>query len=666
MKKLTPLLTLFALFAGIVHAADYSVQSPDGRLQAVLKSDKEISFSLLYKGKPLFENAKIAMNTDKGSLGEKSELKSVKSVSCDSEIEVPFGIVSKLRDNYNQIDADFGTFKIIFRAYNDAVAYRIVSNLGKEKMRVFSETLDINLPEKTPIIGMLENNAMSSYERLFSRINSSENDKQLLLPVIVKTKEASFAVVESDVNSYPMLRFKVKDGLKSTFVKHPKNLVKASNFMVKHGEFDDFTAQTDATRSFPWRAFVVAENDADFSVNNTVFKLAEPSRLSDTSWITTGTCSWEWWNNWSLENVDFKTGVNEETYIRYIDFAAKYKIPYILFDAGWLVGEDVGKMGSDVHEMAISGKPFLNVKKLIGYAHKKNVKVVLWCLGQSLNLYGEKAIPLMKSWGADGLKIDFFDRDDQTAMDLYYRLAQIAADNKMVIDFHGCAKPAGLNRTFPNVINFEGVLGLEMNKSKRQPATPSHNVDLVMTRMLQGPMDYTPGAINNVKEKYYTHNSDSPASIGTRAHQGALYTLFYAPLQMLCDSPTQYEKYPQFTSFIASTPTTWDDSKPLCAKLGEYVVVARKKGEIWYIAGICAGKEKEIQLDLSKFMPNKSYAIEAMLDSINADKTPTDAKIGKIDAPKDGKLTVKMVKDGGFVIKLIPLKGFSKFVNQIF
>lgn len=679
MKKsiLLSVITLFASAAAF--AVTYSVKSPDGKLEAKINAQEKISFSLLSDSKVLLKDVEIAMNTDKGAFGVGAKVESVKNISRDGVIKPVYGINSEIKDKFNQLELDFKTFKIQFRAYDEAVAYRFVSNLGKGEMKVLSETLNLNIPQDTKLITALDND-MSCYEEPFSRVKVSDLKKpehsersNAILPTLIPFGEKTVAIVESDVEAYPMLRFVYdeKSGLASRFVNYPKSMKPINNFMVGFDTFENFIAKTSATRAFPWRAFIVADNDADLSVNDTVFKLAPECRIKDTSWISYGACAWEWWSDWNLEGVDFKTGVNAETYRYYIDFAAKNNIPFVLFDAGWLVGRDVGGMPKDVHERMVDGKPFLDVASLIKYAHSKDVKVVLWCLGHSLDLYTEKAIKLMKSWGADGFKVDFFNRDDQTAMELYYKIARIAAENKMLVDFHGCAKPAGINRAYPNVINFEAVLGLEQVKfsKKNHTTTPSHDVDLVMTRMLQGPMDYTPGAMTSIQLRSYAPNFSNPATPTTRAHQVALYTLFYAPLQMLCDSATAYEKYPEITSFMASTPTTWDESKAICAKIGKYVVLARRSGDVWYVAGICDEKGKDFEVDLSKILPaGETYTAEIVEDSINSNTLPSDYKMSVRSVDSSDKLKMSMKQGGGFAIRLSPSKFpiFSDIIRALF
>ena len=678
MKKISVIAIMLTLFVSVVSAVQYSVKSPDGKLEAKIVVSDKTMLSIFDNSKALIENIEIAMDTDKGAIGKNAKVVQVRNSSNDKNIKTVFGIASSIRDCYNQLELDCSSFKIQLRAYDEAVAYRFVSNFGDGKMKVFSETLNLPVSAKDTIITQFARGDITSYEELFTRAKIGDVQKRhsIIMPMLLKKESSTIAVVESNVQNYPMLRFRKgkAQSLETYVIKYPKTFKKPAKFgkhiKLDYDTFEDYIANTQATRQFPWRAFIVAGNDADLSVNTTVYKLAEPSRLKDVSWIETGLCVWEWWNFWSLEGVDFETGVNEATYRKYIDFAAEYKIPYVLFDAGWLIGFDVDKMGPNIHERMIDGKPFLDVKSLIDYAHSKGVKVLLWCLGESLSKYCSESVSLMKSWGADGMKVDFFDRDDQTAMELYYRIAAMAAKYKMVVDFHGCAKPAGLERTYPNVINFEAVRGLEMNKFSpaANAITPSHNVDLVMTRMLQGPMDYTPGAMRNVAQWRYSPNTMAPVSMGTRAHQVALYGLFYAPLQMLCDSPSEYAKYPQTISLLATMPTTWDESKPIEAKIGEYVVLARRKGDVWYVSGICNNKGKKVSIDLSKIVPKGSYKAEIFRDTVNSNRTPQDYKLEIKTLSSADKLNLEMKQGGGFMVRLSPEKFpiLSDIVKSVF
>lgn len=657
-----------ALMAFQVSAETFKLSSPDGKLQAEVSDGAKLTLNISADGKKLLDNVEFAMLTDKGDMGKNST-----ALSCDysnhrGTIDTVWGIEKSVKDEYNQMVINFKKFKVVVRAFDDAVAYRFVSNLGDGKMIVNDETLNIPLSDSDKLIAHIEKGVQTSFEKPYTRLTFGELKKQnphsVSLPLIVDKGSAKIALVESDVSNYPGLRVAAgKNGAVSKISKYPKAFkVKVHNRFAS--EFEDYIASTVASREFPWRAFIVARNDSDLADNQTVFKLAKPCAISDTSWIKPGSCVWEWWNNWNLQGVDFEAGINEQTYRYLIDFAAENSIPYVLFDAGWLTGKDAGEM-VETDEKLAEGKTFIDVKGLIDYAKSKDVKVILWVLAKSMEKYPQKAFDVMKGWGADGLKIDFTDRDDQTAMEFYENMARMAAERQMVIDMHGCAKPVGQFRTWPNLINFEGVLGGEVNKWSKA-ITPSHNIDLVFTRMLMGPMDYTPGGLRNTAKGDFSPCYNFPEVQGTRAHQAAMYVVYFAPLQMLCDSASEYLKSPEILKFMAETPTTWDETKVLEGKIGKYVVIARRSGEDWYIGGMCDWDGKEVDIDLSKILsPDTEYKAEIIRDGANAGRVGTDFKYCVKSLTSADKLKLKMAPGGGFAVKLSP-KNFEIFGIEIF
>lgn len=657
-----------ALMAFQVSAETFKLSSPDGKLQAEVSDGAKLTLNISADGKKLLDNVEFAMLTDKGDMGKNST-----ALSCDysnhrGTIDTVWGIEKSVKDEYNQMVINFKKFKVVVRAFDDAVAYRFVSNLGDGKMIVNDETLNIPLSDSDKLIAHIEKGVQTSFEKPYTRLTFGELKKQnphsVSLPLIVDKGSAKIALVESDVSNYPGLRVAAgKNGAVSKISKYPKAFkVKVHNRFAS--EFEDYIASTVASREFPWRAFIVARNDSDLADNQTVFKLAKPCAISDTSWIKPGSCVWEWWNNWNLQGVDFEAGINEQTYRYLIDFAAENSIPYVLFDAGWLTGKDAGEM-VETDEKLAEGKTFIDVKGLIDYAKSKDVKVILWVLAKSMEKYPQKAFDVMKGWGADGLKIDFTDRDDQTAMEFYENMARMAAERQMVIDMHGCAKPVGQFRTWPNLINFEGVLGGEVNKWSKA-ITPSHNIDLVFTRMLMGPMDYTPGGLRNTAKGDFSPCYNFSEVQGTRAHQAAMYVVYFAPLQMLCDSASEYLKSPEILKFMAETPTTWDETKVLEGKIGKYVVIARRSGEDWYIGGMCDWDGKEVDIDLSKILlPDTEYKAEIISDGANAGRVGTDFKYCVKSLTSADKLKLKMAPGGGFAVKLSP-KNFEIFGIEIF
>lgn len=658
-----------ALFAAQLTAKTFEIGSPDGRLQARVSDGAALKLDVLDGGSKLLENVEIALDTDKGELGKNATVASCDIKNFRGTIDTVWGINKTVKDEYNQMTLDFKLYKLVVRAYDDAVAYRFISKFDGDKMIVRGETLDIPLAKSDKLIAHIEGGVMSSSERPWTRTTVeqlADNKKahSVSIPLIMDRGAAKVALVESDVANYPSLRVMAGGkGLETKISKYPKKL-EVKNHMRIATEAEDFIAKTVPARDFPWRAFIVARNDADLAVNDTVFRLAKPCAIKDTSWIKPGTCVWEWWNNWNLDGVDFESGVNENTYRYLIDFAAKNSIPYVIFDASWLTGKDAGEM-IDTDEALARGKTFIDVPGLIAYAKEKNVKIILWVLAKSMAKYPVEAYDVMKKWGAAGLKIDFTDRDDQDAMEFYELMAKLGAEREMLVDMHGCAKPVGQFRTWPNLINFEGVHGNEVNKWAKT-ITPSHNVDLVFTRMLAGPMDYTPGGIRNSAQKDFNVCWNLPQVQGTRAHQMSMFILYYAPLQMLCDYASAYNQYPELLKYMAETPTTWDESRVIAGEIGKYVVVARRSGNDWYVGGMCDWDGKEIDIDLSKILsPDTSYKAEIISDGANASKIATDYKYTVKTVSGADVLKMKMASGGGFAIKLTP-KMFDFFGLDIF
>lgn len=676
MRRKILYLLCAALAAGGIEAAEFSVKSPDGKLEAKLEDGKQLAFSVTADGKKLLDRAAIGMSTDRGEFGKDASAKGSKTRTVDAQIKTRFGIKSSIRDNFNEARVDFGSYSVVVRAYDDAAAYRFVSNGGGGEMTVKSETLVLPLKDSDKVIAHIVPGMRTSFESVFTRTTAGglkklKKGSNASMPFIYEKGGMKVALAESDWTEYPGLRIAYPQGADSPralFAPVPKKLVQKGN-QLQPSEVEDYIAKTKAAREFPWRAFIVARQDKDLAANDTVFKLAAPSKIGDDSWITAGPSVWDWWVNWNTEGVDFKCGFNEDMCKYYADFAAENDIPYITLDAGWHIGrERLGKtyLATDARtkfideynkdENYVNGKPHVNIPEVVEYAHSKGVKVVIWCLSKVLYAYPEKALDLFKSWGVDGLKIDFSDRDDQLMIRHIENITKLAADRKMVIEWHGCPAPSGLHRTYPNAITFEAVHGAEVNKWAKT-VTPSHNVDLIFTRMLLGPMDYTPGGMRNSNERSFKIVKDVPRVQGTRAHMAAQYVLFYSPLQMISDMPSEYMKEQALLDFIASVPTVWDDTKVLCGKIGEYAVIARRSGDKWFLGGMCGADGKDVEIDLSKFLPEgEKYLAKIVRDTVNSDDLPEDYKIETMKATSASKLKISMKSGGGFAVKFMPYK----------
>ena len=490
----------------------------------------------------------------------------------------------------------------------------------------------------------------SSFQNTYQRTSLSEWDSERIafLPVLVKgSGQKKICITEADLLNYPGMY--VKKGskgfsLEGTFAAYPKKVVdevRGLKGVVKSREA--FIAKVEGNTSFPWRVMIIAENDTDLLCNDMVYKLATPAQFSDFSWIKPGKVAWDWWNDWNIYNVDFRAGINTETYKYYIDFASKFGIEYVILDEGWSVP---GK--ADLFQII----PEIDLKELVNYADSKNVGLILWAGYRAFEKDMERVCKHYAAMGIKGFKIDFMDRDDQQVVEFNRKAAETGAKYKLLIDLHGTFKPTGLQRTYPNTVNFEGVHGLEELKWA-EPGTDQvvYDVTVPFIRMVAGPMDYTQGAMNNVIMKNFHAVYTEPMSQGTRCRQLALYTIFDSPINMLCDAPTNYMKEEECTKFIASIPTVWENTLPISGKVGEYIVMARQKGETWYVGGITDWNERDVEIDLS-FLGKGEFNAEIFRDGINADRVGKDYKREMQRVSADEKIKLHMAPGGGFVVKI--------------
>ncbi len=666
MKRLLSIL-FTSIFSVSLFAGVYSVKSPDGKLEAKL-SDGKMAISLFADGKSVLENCEISMSTNKGVLGVDAVVQSQSLVSHKGVLKPVYGLTSEIVDEYNQLELSFKNFKLLIRAYNEAIAYRFVTNFSGELI-VEDELLNLSSIKATDkVVAHAVKHIATSFERLWLRGNADIMKQKInhnaTLPFFFEKSGFKVAVVESAWLEYPGMRIAWRgDGLRSIFAKYPKKLgfdfSKGAYFVRKGGmylvkETEDYIAKTDGARAFPWRGFIVARNDVDFLNNETVYKLAEPSKIADTSWIKVGTSVWDWWVNWNCENLEIPLGFNDEMCKYYVDFAAKNGIKFVTLDAGWHVGRGLLPEIYNNTENFLNGNPVVDIPAIAKYAESKGVKIVIWAFSKVLYDAPERALDLFKSWGVYGLKLDFNDRDDQLWTRHMENITKLAADRQMVIDWHGCPAPAGFQRTYPNAVNFEAVYGGEVNKFAKAGLPPSHNVDLPFTRMLSGAMDYTSGGMRNKAEGQWSCVNDFPEVSGTRAHMLAHYVLFFEPLKMLSDMPSEYEKFPEQFKFMAEVPTSWDESVALGGKMGEYVAIARRKGDIWYVGGMCDWNGKLFEVDFSKFLPKGTYSVEMFIDGVNAGRVATDCKRKVVKVKSTDKLNVQMKNGGGFVMKIVP------------
>ncbi|HEX7494202.1 MAG TPA: glycoside hydrolase family 97 protein [Bacteroidales bacterium] len=648
--KRTILLALLSVFTAYhSFSKEYKVSSPDGKIILKVNVGPELKWSATIDGKEIINNSKIAMIIGNGKLlGENEKVKKA-TFSKLNEIIKPVvpNKKSEITDNCNILSISFSSgFLLQFRAYNDGVAYRFETSFNDDII-VKNEISEIQFPAGSHSWFPRESGFMSHNERTFiySSLDTIAAKHLASLPALFMVNGVNVLVTESDIEDYPgMWLVGAGSGkISGTWAKYPENekLVDDRNLFVTSTK--DYIAKTKGTRTFPWRAFVIAQNDVKLIESDLVFKLAPPNKIEDTKWIKPGKVAWDWWNANNIFGVDFRAGINNDTYKYYIDFASKNRIEYVILDEGWY------KSGT-----VLESVPDIDIPELCKYADGKHVGIILWVVWKTFWDKIDEAVSLYEKWGAKGVKVDFMQRDDQKVVNFYLEAAKKTAAHHLLIDFHGAYKPDGLGRTWPNALTREGVKGMENDKWSKE-ITPAHDVTLPFTRMIAGPMDYTPGALVNMDKANFSPNFTRPESQGTRAHQVALYVIYESPLQMLSDSPSNYMKEQETTDFIVKIPVVWDDIIGIDGKTGEYVLLARRSGKEWFVGALTNWNSRDLDLDLS-FLPSGKYSMDIFQDGINADRYAGDYKHLKTNIMSGDKIKIHLAPGGGWAARILPEK----------
>lgn len=645
MKKILLTVLFMNCFALCIHAQKQTeLTSPNGELKVSFNISDKIYYDVSYNNDVLLKNNYLQLNLRNEILGQNPKLSNQKrsQVKSESKPVVPLKF-STVKDEYNQLLLTFkGDYSVEFRAYNDGIAYRFITN-KKTEVEVLGEDFVVNFPAGYLLHLQQPGSFKTAYEEPYTHIESQEwkaTDKMSVLPVLIDTKKQyKILISESDLIDYPCLFLKGTgtNGMQSVFPKVPLEFGDDGDRSVKLLKEADYIAKTSGKRNYPWRYFVITKDDKQLIENTMTYNLATKSQLQDISWIKPGQVSWEWWNDASPygPDVNFVAGYNLETYKYYIDFASEFGIPYIIMDEGWAMST----------RDPYTPNPKVDVHELIRYGKEKNVGIVLWLTWLVVENNFE-IFRTFQEWGVKGVKIDFMDRSDQWMVNYYERVAEEAAKYNILVDFHGSFKPAGLEYKYPNVLSYEGVRGMEQMGG----CTPDNSVYFPFMRNAVGPMDYTPGAMISMQPNVYCGQRPNSASIGTRAYQLALFVIFESGLQMLADNPTLYYRNEDCTRFITQVPTTWDETKALAAQVGEYTIVAKRKGDKWYIGGMTNNKEtsREFELDLSFLNNGKTYTMTSFEDGINAGRQAMDYRKKSSTVKSGDKIKINMARNGGF------------------
>jgi len=642
--KFSILISLILLFIYPVSSQNTSAFSPDGKIKVEINIQDDILLNVLYNNQLIISN--LSANLD--IVNQKVELRNIQH-SAKKQVQIIVDDPVPVKYSHQEIDysqlmikfSDAISWELMIS--NSGIAYRWVLNFP-DKVQIKTEKMAFQLMPNDISFFPKEESMISHYERQYikTQIDTMAQGDFCSLPVLFK-KESGFNVLctEANLHNYPAMFIKKGKTAGLMLATFPKVVLEVK--AKKHGPDRNQIIQKEANyiaiinglATLPWRVFTLCKSDKELVMNNMVFQLSSPLKLDNISWIKPGKVAWDWWNDNNITGVDFESGINNKTYKYYIDFASKYGLEYIILDEGW----------SKTTTNIMSCQKEINVKELVAYGKEKNVGIILWTLWGPLDKNMEETLSLYESWGVKGVKVDFMQRADQYMVNYYERVAQVAAKHHLLVDFHGAFKPAGLRRAYPNVLNYEGLKGLENVKWSKE-MTPRHNLTLPFIRMVAGPMDYTPGAMDNTHAENFAIRWHRPMSMGTRCHQVAMYVVFEAPLQMLCDNPSNYYRENETTEFISKIPTTWQETRVLRAKVGNYILIARRNGETWYIGGMTV-EAQEFQVDLS-FLDKGEYEMTSMQDGINSDKNAQDYHVDSVTVNKESLYTVKMNMGGGF------------------
>ena len=639
-KLFALLLTFATAWGSHLSAKVIDVKSPNGELNLSVDVKDKIYYSVSYGNDLLLKDCYLNLQLENETLGNNPKLRSTKKGVIDESVKREIPLKNAVVKNHcNTLRMNFaGNYAVEFRVFDNGVAYRFITDKKGENI-VMGEDFVLNFPANYKAHLSQPNGFKTSYEYPYTHVNTEEykaTDRMSYLPILLETdKPYKILISEADLHDYPCMFLKStgQNGMQSLFPKVPLEFGEDGDRSLKILKEADYMAKTAGKRSFPWRFMVITKEDKQLLENEMVYNLSTPCVLEDYSWIKPGQVSWEWWHDARLYGVDFRSGYNMDSYKYYIDFASKFGIPYIIMDEGW------AKSTRDPY----TPNPTINLAELIQYGKERNVKIVLWLTWLAV----ENNFDLFKTfadWGVAGVKIDFMDRSDQWMVNYYERVAKEAAKHKLFVDFHGSFKPAGLERKYPNVLSYEGVLGMEQGGNCR----PANSIYLPFMRNAVGPMDFTPGSMLSAQPEDNRSTRANAMGSGTRAYQMALFVVFESGLQMLADNPVYYYRERPCTEFISSVPVTWDETKVLYAKVGEAVVVARRKGDKWFIGGITNNEGRTINLDLSFLPAGQSFTLTSFEDGINADRQAMDYKQRESKVNNATQLTIKMVRNGGW------------------
>ncbi len=655
--KIALIVTVFMvlLFPSRGNGNTHELISPDGEIRVVVHVEDQLRWSVYRGGERLLLPSPLGIRTATGNNpGYNPRVRRSSENQVSEVIEAVVPVKKRFIDNtYNRLLIEFRDgYSVEFRAYNRGVAYRFITDFPESLIEIVNETIEFNFEANHRFFWPVESSPtfQSHYENLYEDIrlaNLGEDEYGALPMLLITERNTHILLTEADLYDYPNF-FLFGSGANRLTGEFPPVIRESTQRGDRQEiiiENEEFIARTSGRRTYPWRIMKIETKAAGLLENELVYKLSTPNVLPRTDWIKPGKVAWDWWNANNIYGVDFRAGINTDTYKYYIDFASEYGLEYIILDEGWTITtQDLTRPNPDI-----------DLDELFSYAEQMNVGIVLWVLGNALDRELEGALDRFAAWGAKGIKVDFMVRADQDMVNYYERVAAAAAERELLVNFHGSYKPVGLNRKYPNVLTYEGVQGLENHKWSDN-ITPRHNVTLPFIRMAAGPMDYTPGAMINATQDNFCIRYTEPMSQGTRAHQAAMYVMYESPMQMLADNPSNYLREPEYTGFISRMPVIWDKTIGLGGRVGEYAAVARQYQDKWYIGAMTNWQERTLEFELDFLDNGEAYRMDFVMDGPNADRQAMDHIIDSKTIRAGDKIVIEMAEGGGWAAILSPVQ----------
>jgi alpha-glucosidase len=644
---------LFFVCSSALAQKQFTISSPSGDVKVFVINGDSLFYSVQVGGTDVLKNSVVALRTEKKTFGVRDKITKSSTTKKSGQIINPVPYKRKIiRNDYTELQLSFKNYSVWFRAYDDGVAYRFVLD-NSTQVLVLDEIATFRFSNADSLFaGCVQKRDdadifHTSFEESYRKITLPHLTRKELAfsPILVKG-QINVIITESDLVHYPgmFLTGSGKNELSGVFAPYPKTeKIQGGGFKQRIVDSrESYIAKVSGKQQLPWRVILLAEQDKDLLTNDLVYRLGSPAKEVDWSWVKPGISTEEWICRSNLHGVDFKSGINTQTYRYYIDFASRFGMQYVMLDAGWSDYNDLTKI-----------TPGLDLEEIAAYAKSKNINLVLWTLAMTLDRQLDQAITMFKKLDVKVIMTDFMDRDDQPMVEFYHRVAEVAAENKMMVMFHGAFKNAGFERSYPNAIAREAVLGSEYNIWSEK-ATPEHDLLIPFIRMTSGPMDYEPGFMVNANKKTFRPLPDNVMSMGTRTHQLAMFVAYESPLQLFSGNPS--DAYPEvaYTTYLASLPTTWDETIALDAKLGDYLLLARRKERDWYLVAMTDWNARELDVDLS-FLGKEKFRAFTVEDGINSEKNPCDYKMGYQLVDGSTTLKIKMASGGGYVAKLVRL-----------